>query len=420
MLRGLSGLILVACTPDVEPVSAGPRPDILLVTIETTRADHVGPLYGYDRATFPRLSERSRSAMVYTRAFSASSWTLPSVSSIYTGLSPLQHTVDRFERQLPDLDRPLLGEALSAQGYQVAFFGVNPVFTVDRGLASGVSHWQAEVGWPAGQLNQSVFAWMDQQRDATKPLFLHVHYFDPHCPYTPPDRARLSIGDLKTGLGTVPSTRFHELGGCYGLQQADGSPELDLGVYHRRYDAELRAVDESLERLRVRLSAHGVGGAEDLVVVTADHGEAFWEHDNYGHSHSLWGETTWVPLVVWGAGQGTHEQPVSLTGIYGTVLGAAGVDSTPTLDTEGGFAQGTIAGGAPWLAWIEGGQKWMTNGSRSWQTDVSTDPLDASAVPTATSMPAGLRAHLTSAATPAPLVPTDEERGRLRALGYSL
>jgi len=416
----LLGAGVSACSGAPAPVASGPRPNIVLVTIETTRADHVGPLYGHEQPTFPKLSARAASGMVYTRAFSASSWTLPSIVSIYTGLSPLQHTVDRIERQVPELDRPLLGHALESRGYEVAFFGVNPVFSVDRGLAADRAHWQPEVGWPAGRLNQAVIAWLDQRKTPQQPLFLHVHYFDPHCPYIPPDRALAQVSPPSVSPGTVPSERFAEMGGCYGIDKADGSPELELSTYHHRYDAELRAVDESLDRLLVRLAERGIGGPSDLLVVTSDHGEAFWEHDDYGHSHTLWGETTWVPLVVWGAGQGRSTEPVSLTGLYGSLLAAAGLAATPTLAESRSFSQGTEAGGSPWKAWVSDGQKWMTDGEHAWTTDVRADPLDSRPAEAAMALPAELQAVLDKAVTPVPLQPTDEERERLRALGYTL
>ena len=427
--------LAVACSGAREPAMPSPRGDILLVTIETTRADHVGPLYGHRRATFPKLSARAASGRVYTRAFSASSWTLPSIVSIYTGLSPLQHTVDRIERQLPQLDRPRLGHALEDRGYEVAFFGVNPVFTVDRGLAADGAHWQAEVGWPAGQVNQAVFGWLEQRSNPQKPLFLHVHYFDPHCPYIPParalqqltppesapDRAASQHAGTPQGLpAKVPAERYPELGGCYGLRQEDGSPELDLAVYRHRYDGELRSVDEALDRLLVRLAERGIGGPNDLVVVTSDHGEAFWEHDDYGHSHTLWGETTWVPLVVWGAGTGTSSEPVGLVGLYGSLLAHAGVSAEPTLSSATAFSQGTRAGGSPWMAWVTKGTKWMSDGQRAWVSDLRTDPLDAHTQPAEMTVPPALQAQLNAAAPPAPLQPTEEELQRLRALGYTL
>ena len=219
------------------------------------------------------------------------------------------------------------------------------------------------------------------------------------------------------GQRQVPVARAHELGGCYGLEDDAGEVILDVETYVRRYDAELRSVDHAVDHLLRRLSERGL---TDVVVVTSDHGEAFWEHDDYGHSHTLWGETTWVPLVHWGplADAGQPGDTVGLVGLYGSILGAAGVAAHPTLaDTAGGFVQSTDAAGAPWRALVRGEDKWMTDGVRVWHSDVGTDPLDARAerVDAAPALDVVL-----GRAVPAPVLlqPTEEEAERLRALGY--
>ena len=406
-----------SASSSTQPVP-GVTSDTVLVTIETTRADRVGPLYGHTRDTFPHLSTRARTGRVYSRAFANSSWTLPSITSLYTGLSPLEHGVQGVEQRLDDgIDT--LGERLRSAGYQSAFFGVNPVFKVDRGLARGFDHWQAEVGWPAGRLNQSVVQWLDQSRDTTRPLFLHIHYFDPHCPYIPPAAVVLEPTTAPASERQVPIHRFEELGGCYGLEKDDGTPELRVDAYLDRYDRELRAVDDQLERLLQRLQERGLLGPEDRLVITSDHGEAFWEHDDYGHSHTLWGETTHIPLVIWdGDSTAPSAEPVSLAGLY-RGLSTPGAAIRPEQE-EGPILQHTSATGTTWKAIIQDGTKWMTDGHTTWTTDVATDPGDR--------MP--IRATLTDRKPPLPtvwdasvsaprLVPTSEEQELLRALGYS-
>ncbi len=418
-MRGWVAIIGLGCGASTDAPKPAATPNIVLVTIETVRADHVGPLMGYPIATMPLLSERAKGGRVFSRAFSPSSWTLPSIVSMYTGLSPTVHGVDRIERRIPDQAPPTLGKVLHQAGYQTAFFGVNPVFSVDRGLAAGIDVWQAEVGWSAGKLNQAVFSFLDR-RDG-RPLFLHVHYFDPHCPYTPPPDA-LGMVPPTTDQGRVPAGRIHELGGCYGIERENGEIEDDLSVYFHRYDAELRSTDNALDRLLKRLAERGIVGNDDVLVVTSDHGEAFWEHDDYGHSHTLWGETTWVPLVIWApwAPAGVEDRPVGLTGLYGTLLASIGPTAGTTLADTAlyGFSQSTRAGGRPFEAWLASGEKWMTDGASVWTSNVVDDPLDREAKPSERQRPRG---SATERPLPAALLePTDDERARLRALGYSL
>ena len=411
----------VESAPRTTPLGRGmgTTRDTVLITIETTRADRVGPLYGHPRGTFPWLSSHAETGRVYTRAYAASSWTLPSVVSLYTGLSPLEHGVEAIDRQLPASVHPL-GVALERQDVQAAFFGVNPVFVVDRGLARGFDHWQAEVGWPAGRLNQAVLQWVDTSRAPTRPLFLHVHYFDPHCPYIPPRSSTVAPALTLTNT-RIPADRLEEMGGCYRIDRADGTPEVDIDVYLERYDRELRGVDEALQRLVTRLAERGLTGPEDRLIITSDHGEAFWEHDDYGHSHTLWAETTRVPLVIWDSGgAGTVDAPVGLTGL--TSFLREGPTAPPIRPERAGpTIQATRAAGTPWVAVIDDTTRWISDGTRAWKTDPRSDPTDAKLKSvSAQPEPNAIQQARAVAHPPSPLTPTPSEAELLRALGYTL
>ena len=143
------------------------------------------------------------------------------------------------------------------------------------GLSQGFEQWDSRAGDSGDRLLRDVDSWLSL-RLSEAPLFLHVHLFEPHCKYTPP---RQSLGYFD-GDGVDRSAlqlnmeQYESMGDCYRLQDENGNPVLDLGLYLQRYDEELLATDRLIERAVDLVDSH-LGLDEGLVILTGDHGETF-------------------------------------------------------------------------------------------------------------------------------------------------
>ncbi len=320
--------LLLSCSepaPPLVPPAASPRsPDLVLISVDTLRADRLST-WGYERETSPELTKLAASSIRYDQAIAPAPWTLPSLASLFTGLFPSGHGVVG-----PDLglspDHVTAAELLGDLGYETAFFGVNAYLEHDHGLSQGFTTWDAHTGLAGRQLVNRVQAFL-QQRDPAKPLFLVVHLFEPHCRYRAPDDVHGTFPPQAPGTRLLALADHDRMGACYQLQQADGSPELDLAVYDARYDEEVREVDRLVARLW-RL----VEPLDPWLGVVADHGEAFWEHGDFGHGRQLFQEQVRVPLLirpVGGVPGRVESRPTSTLLVAHRLLSTAGVGLEP-------------------------------------------------------------------------------------------
>lgn len=364
-----------------ESAEVEPGPNVLLIVLDTLRADHVG-LYGYPRATTPFLDEFGQRATVFENAISSSSWTLPAHATLFTGLYSRTHGADLVEDRsasgltlagLGRLDdtapvRPLSGEAVtlaetvSEAGFETAAICANTaylyrVFGLDQGFATYVDAPGLRLSWrPAGlslvdrlglrrrieaaarlvksneryylladEVNRLATRWLGPRRD--RRFFLFLNYMDPHEPYLPLGSYR----KLFPGGDERPSLNVQAIrSGAATLEDAQ----------HRAltgaYDGEIRYLDDQLRALFTQLEAWGL--LEDTVVVIAgDHGESFGEHGELGHGNGVYQPEVRVPLIVRWPGQQDGrrvERPVHLVDVMPTLLEALG------LPTPGGL-QGT-------------------------------------------------------------------------------
>ena len=413
----IPALALLACAERPAPPR---RPDLVVVSVETFRADRAR--LGQAASPMPRLSAFAASAQRFEAAWSPAPWTLPSMVSLMTGLSAAEHGVTRGELGLnPEIQT--LAESLQSAGYETMFFGVNSLFTASRGLDQGFSTYRA---WPSlngNDLQREVERAVDA-RDRAKPLLLWMHYFEPHCPYEAPKPYR----GLETptwgedAAPTLDQAQFDQLGRCFQLTDPGELPVLQVGRYLREYDAELRGIDLLLGDLFVSLDRHGLQDA--VVVVVGDHGESFWEHGDFGHGRTLFEEVLHVPLLVrWPGGRdaGAVTTPVSTSVVAGLLRAAAGLGEPPTFG--GPVLAGTDDEGRALRAGRLGDQKLILDTQTGAVTafDLGADPTERA--PLATPDPALLRAVRDEATTrplhpplALPLAPPVE--AQLRALGY--
>ena len=290
-------MLLGACreAPKAESSAAGgapARPSILLVTLDTTRADAIGPeAAGIETPAFNALAARGRR---FRQAYATVPETLPSHASMMTGLYPAGHGVHENARYLPE-DRPVLAERLRQAGYRTAAFV--SAFTLARrfGLARGFDVYDDEM--PEGRAERASRETTDRalallNQEAKQPLFLWVHYYDPHFPYTPPEPFR--------------------------------------SRYSRKpYLGEVAAMDEQLGRLVEAFEQQRRSKGPAAIVVAGDHGEGLGEHGESQHGNLLYQATMHVPLLLVGPGvaaAGVDDTPVSTRRVFHTILDWAGLE----------------------------------------------------------------------------------------------
>lgn len=303
--------LLTACSPGAGDSASGPPPPVVLIFIDTLRADRL-PAYGYDGVDTPALDALAADGVVFERAWSHYPLTLPSHASIFSGLLPPEHGVrDNVGYRLA-ADAPHLARDLSAAGYATGAAVSSFVLRADSGLGDGFDLYDDEVPLRrrtglggqqrGGDATLDVaLPWLRgaavEYRDVGRPFFLFLHLYEPHSPYTPP------------------------------------SPFA--GRYASPYDGEIAAADavvgrliDELRRLEVYESA--------LVILLSDHGEGLGDHGEEEHGVLLYREALQVPLIVKLPNRPTREgegrlaagtrvaAPAMLADIYPTVMQVAG------------------------------------------------------------------------------------------------
>lgn len=332
--------LLLACTasdPALPP--GGPRPDIVLISVDTLRADHVG-VYGYARQTTPVLDRLAQGGARFAHARSPSPWTLPAHTTMLTGLLPHHHQVVEDTLKIGG-SLPWLPEALGQAGYATGAFVstlyVGRRFGFDRGFSMfedfGVRDEKKNLSGSlhAEQVVDSALSWMAEQKDQS--VFLFIHLYDVHYPYTPP-----SPGDEAFDRPGGPGDPKYK---NYAWHKRHPLSEAQLAHQIAQYDEEIRYADHHIGRL---LDAFAAANREALVVVTADHGEELGERGSWGHAHTLYPEQLHVPLIVSGAGVpagtvsdsvvGLHDLAATLAEAAGIPWGGDGLSLWPALRGE--------------------------------------------------------------------------------------
>ena len=320
------------CGREPEPVAA---PHVVLVTLESLRTDYVGAYGGASAARpevplTPALDAFAGESTVYEQAQSVTSWTLASHASLFTGLYPTAHGTEG-PRDCLDDSYTTLAERLDDAGYQTAAVisgpYLRPIHQLNQGFAvyddspasitNALAH--DDVTNPAMEEGlRRVLA----ERDTRRPLFLFAYFWDPHYDYIPPSPYdEMFVGP---GLEPVDARRFETNPAIHA-----GMPAAQLAWIRSQYAGEIRWTDQVLGSLFAQLKRLGLWD-DALVIVTADHGEEFFEHGEKGHKNNLHGETVHVPLLVKLPGQ--HEarrdaRLVSLVDIVPTVLQVAGLEA---------------------------------------------------------------------------------------------
>ncbi len=332
-----------SATPSAKSKGAEGRPNIILVTIDTVRADHIGA-YGHSNATTPFIDSIARDGVLFERAYSGSSWTVPAMASLFTSMYPYQHNVDRggvvsgTATLQPGLSGEIdtLAEQLKAGGYTTFGVATNVHLSKPLGFAQGFDHFVNQGFNNAPWVHQQVADWTEEMA-ASAPFFLWLHYFDPHDKYAArrpfADRFNLEamedFPELAVETPRSRDKRFRSISGQVMRDlKKDPFTETPLGIQTMEtlYDSEIRYTDKWLKRTLSMVDPKETA----ILILSADHGEEFRDHGGLGHRRSLYQELTQVPFIIRSPGQippGTRlSEPVSTLDIYPTLLGLVGLD----------------------------------------------------------------------------------------------
>jgi arylsulfatase A-like enzyme len=377
-------------------------PNVLLITLDTLRADHVGA-YGYRLDTTPALDDLAGRGTRFDDVTVPTPKTWPSIASLLTGASPRTTTVRLQNRRIkPGL--PVLAELFDGAGYRtgavVTNFNLLEGYGYGRGFQTYQEAWdqawgQAEPDSPlpgdaharlealfgsprmrailqatdAQLVTDRALAWLPQTV-GEQPFFLWLHYMDPHGPYDPPQRyAELFAGEYDEQQVTVEQLNTPHL----HRQPGTDEPVTDMGFYRAQYDREIRSMDDQLGRLFAELDARGLA-SDTLVVVTADHGEALGDHGYYlEHGLQAYQECARVPLIVAHRGslptRSVISEPVGLLDVAPTVLELAGLPVPTSFEGHSlaPLLRGESGATAPDFVFMESGN---SNGDRPLQLTV--------------------------------------------------
>jgi arylsulfatase A-like enzyme len=337
--RSSNGLVVTAAPPQTSP-------SFVVVVLDTVRADHTSA-YGYHRNTTPHLARLSARGIRFERAYATGHWSLPSHASLFTGLLPSRHGA-HTEHPALDSQHPTLAELLAGHGYETANFTGNawigPGTGMTRGfqlnheawrryhvdimlLANRIYYALMAPDWDKGgaDILAGIRRWLSE-RDATRPYFLFVNFYEPHGPYQHVPRAfrrRYTDVDLSLrALEVIGNRVMTATQNGHRLSAEDAATGRDL------LDGAIAAADALLGELLELV------GDEPIVVVLSDHGELFGEHTLYGHSNTLYEPLIRIPMVIAGGAlpQGlVAEEVVSLVDIMPTLLDLAGIEG-PAVD----------------------------------------------------------------------------------------
>jgi arylsulfatase A-like enzyme len=340
--------VSVAAPLSAQGAARAPR-HIVLISVDTLRADAVSAYGGGSGRRTPAIDALAADGVRFEHAYAPAPWTLPSLASLVTGVAPSVHHAVGFDARL-DGSATTLAERLSGRGYYTSAILHNDLLSPMRNLGQGfdgyedlAAPWFGEsLGasllqrfapsrfppkeWPStADHTQLVIDWLD--RHQSRDFFLWVHYLDPHAPYAPP-REYLD-GEPAPGMSAAFEGQKQTMEGWVVTTSDERRWVRSL------YDAEARYVDANVGRIVAALKQRSLYD-DALVILTADHGEEFWEHGSLGHGQSMYQELLQVPLIVKLPASRRRAvetkvvaTPVSTVSVTPTVLDVAGVPYSP-------------------------------------------------------------------------------------------
>ena len=269
--------------------------NVIVVLLDAAGAKHF-TTYGYQRKTTPNIEKLFQEGVQFDKAYCQAVYTLASTTSMMTGLDPFRHQLYDRQNKLPD-QIETLAERFGKNGYTTATFVANGNFSPNFGNTQGfqvireVQNEPGYTGWAADITNRFTEWLQNQNRD--KNFFVYLHYREPHGPFNPPQNFKHQFTDPNYDRFKEASDDMRRK-----LQSGEVTPiQADYDFITAAYDENLRYGDYEVGRLMQKLKDMKLYD-RTIVIVTADHGEAFWEHGFQGHNSQLYEESVHIPLIV--------------------------------------------------------------------------------------------------------------------------
>ncbi len=330
----LAAAIVAICTSAAAAQSSPTqRPNIVFIVADTLRRDHVG-VYGSAPTNTPFVDSLAARAVVFDRAFAQTPWTAPSVASMFTSRYQSQHRIIAFGDQLSG-DETTLAEVLRENGYATGGFTANLFLQNDWGFGKGFEKFtclgsivenQSPKGSGSG-VNAAALDWVDSLGSDGRPVFLYLHYMEPHIPYEPPEDL------LSLALGGRPRPDVAAINDAL-LHRYEDLTTDELEQAKLLYRVVVAELDRQLQHLFAELEKRGLL-RDSVFVFTADHGEEMSEHGWWGHGMSLYNDVIRVPLLIGTPHQTKREdvaENVALVDIAPTVLDLADIAPPSTFE----------------------------------------------------------------------------------------
>ncbi len=293
LVAALVIVLLCGCKSRKAPDRDDQRAPVILISLDTVRSDHLS-CYGWHRETTPAIDRIAEESVLFTRAFTPISHTLPAHHSLFTSRHPREHKV-LFNDWVPLEKFPLVTEALKEAGFNTAAIVSSAILEADYGLAPGFDFYDEDFQTytfresiekkvyrkTADQVVKAALGWLEKQ-DLSQPFFLFLHFFDAHTEYDLTPDNYLDMFETDRDLVRIMESRG---------QRSAHQTKIN------RYDGSIRFIDDELNRVWDFLKEKGIFD-KALIIITSDHGEGLGEHGWYYHGLYVYEEQMRIPLII--------------------------------------------------------------------------------------------------------------------------
>lgn len=274
------------------------KPNIILISIDTLRADHLG-CYGYRRNTSPNIDLFAKEATVFKNAYSSTAWTLPAHVSLFTGLNANKHNV-YLSYQKISRNTMLLSNYLRQHQYYTAAFTGGGYVGYNYGFAKGFDFYKdydtkADLALRSDEaelLYKSAEKWLEKNQ--SKKFFLFLHTYQPHDPYVNPSDLKKLFLNRDDRWNEIFISRIFANVNKYQTNFSEQEKNNIINLY----DSEIRYTDEYLIKPLLKKIKELNLYDESLIILLSDHGEEFYDHNSWLHGHTLYNEAIKIPLII--------------------------------------------------------------------------------------------------------------------------